>query len=58
MNLTRINPKTETEEFIAKFPKDKFSYYLLSDMTGNIIKASEIKDKQIIAWLKEKGFKE
>ena len=56
MKLTRNNELTELEEFIAKFPTgDKWKFTIDSTPEGKI-KEVKTKDKEIIAWLKKKGF--
>jgi len=56
LNLTKDRPKTEIEEF-KEFVKDKRHYSVGANANGKII-SCETKDKKIITWLKEKGFKE
>ena len=56
MKLTKDRPKTEIREF-AEFVKEKRGYSVGANGKGEII-ICETKDKEIIAWLKEKGFKE
>ena len=55
MRLTKKRTNTEIEDFIAKFPmNDKFTYKIIS--TNGMIDQVKTKDKEIIAWLKKKGF--
>jgi len=56
MILTKDRPKTEIEEF-KEFTKDKKHYSVGANGKGEIT-SCETENKKIIAWLKEKGFKE
>ena len=56
MRLTKKRTNTEIENFMEKFPmNDKFSYKIIS--TNGMIDEVKTKDKQIIEYLKLKGFK-
>ena len=56
MILTKDRPKTEIQQF-NEFVKDKRHYSVNANGNGEII-SCETNNKDIIAWLKEKGFKE
>jgi len=56
MILTKDRPKTEIEKFM-EFVKDKRHYSVGANGKGEITEV-KTENQEIIAWLKEKGFKE
>jgi len=56
MKLTKKRPKTEIEQF-REFVKGKKKYTVGSNGKGEIV-SCESSNKEIITWLKEKGFNE